>query len=58
MHWPPPSAAALEPAGRVDVALRNLSAWRDAAALDLAPADLLAETDGPPDQGRTVVDLP
>jgi NAD(P)-dependent dehydrogenase (short-subunit alcohol dehydrogenase family) len=30
-------------AGRVDVALHNLSAWRAAAALDLAPGDLLAD---------------
>lgn len=33
----------VELAGRVDVALHNLSAWRAAAALDLASGDLLAD---------------
>jgi NADP-dependent 3-hydroxy acid dehydrogenase YdfG len=33
----------VEGAGRVDVALHNLSAWRDTTALELAPADLLAD---------------
>lgn len=33
----------VEQAGRIDVVLHNISAWRDAPALELTPADLLAD---------------
>ena len=33
----------VEQAGRIDVVLHNISAWRDVPALELTPADLLAD---------------